>query len=110
MSKLSLVIVIVNNGYSDLVMELARKEGARGGTILNAMGSVRPEAEKLYGISVNPEKEMIMITVSNDCVDGILSTIYKNAGATTEAQGIAFTLPIDDATSNLKNQYTKEEE
>ncbi|OLA09800.1 MAG: hypothetical protein BHW12_03535 [Coprobacillus sp. 28_7] len=99
---------IVNNGFSDKVMDIARKLGARGGTILNASGSASVDAEKLYGITINPEKEVVMILVSNDIVKDLLNLLYQEVGSDTEAQGIAFTLPVDEATSNLTKQIKKE--
>ena len=38
-SKKELVICIVNHGFTDLVMESARKAGARGGTVLTGRGT-----------------------------------------------------------------------
>lgn len=107
-NRIVLVMSIVNNGFSDKVMDIARKLGARGGTILNASGSVSVDAEKLYGITINPEKEVVMILVSNDIVKDLLNLLYQEVGSDTEAQGIAFTLPVDEATSNLTKQIKKE--
>ncbi len=107
-NKIVLVMSIVNNGFSDKVMDIARKLGARGGTILNASGSASVDAEKLYGITINPEKEVVMILVSNDIVKDLLNLLYQEVGSDTEAQGIAFTLPVDEATSNLTKQIKKE--
>ena len=50
--KLYNIVAIVNDGFSDQVMEIAKDEGARGGTIISANGSVTEEATKLYGISL----------------------------------------------------------
>lgn len=107
-NKIVLVMSIVNNGFSDKVMDIAKKLGARGGTILNASGSASVDAEKLYGITINPEKEVVMILVSNDIVKDLLNLLYQEVGSDTEAQGIAFTLPVDEATSNLTKQIKKE--
>lgn len=107
-NKIVLVLSIVNSGYSDKVMDLARKLGARGGTILNASGSASIGAEKLYGITINPEKEVVMILISNEIVKDLLNLLYQELGSDTEAQGIAFTLPVDEATSNLTKQINKE--
>lgn len=106
-SKLLLVTVIVNNGYSDKVMEVAKRNGARGGTIFNAAGSAGVDAEKLYGITVNPEKEVVFIIVNKDLSKKLLNAFYDEVGTDSEAQGIAFSLPITEATSNLTKQYTK---
>ena len=58
------IFCIVNAGFSEAVMDAARQFGARGGTVLRARGTANPESELLFGISVQPEKEMVMILVS----------------------------------------------
>ena len=67
-----------------------------GGTVLNARGTAREDAEKLFNISIQPEKEIVLILASNDIKDNILHAIYQNVGLNTSAQGIAFSLPVDD--------------
>ena len=91
-----LIVCIINNGYSDLVMQAAKKEGARGGTIFHARGSGNTDAEKFFGIKITPEKEIVMIVAYEDLKDNILNAIYEDAGLNTKGQGIVFTLPIDD--------------
>lgn len=91
----SLIIVIVNNGYTDLVMEGARNAGARGGTVIHARGTGNLEIEKFYGIPIQKEKEMVLIIVENGIKDLCLKNIYKYAGLETNGQGIAFTLPVE---------------
>ncbi len=95
-NQYELILCIVNSGYTDLVMEAASKSGARGGTVVTARGSGNAEAEKLYGITITPEKELVMIVVSKDIKDKVLHTIYMEAGLDTKGQGIAFSLPVDD--------------
>lgn len=89
------IFCIVNAGFSDLVMDAAKKFGARGGTVIHARGTANSEAEKLFGITVQPEKEVVMILVPNDIKDDILHALYKEAGLETEGQGIAFALPVN---------------
>lgn len=103
--ELALLVVIVNNGYSQDVINLAKDKGARGATIVNGSGSVKPEAKKLYGIEINPEKELVLIVVAKELVDTLLTVIYENLGTTSLAQGVAFSLPINYATSNLYKQF-----
>ncbi len=93
-TKFEVIFCIVNNGYSDVVMDVARQNGARGGTILHAKGSVKEEAEKFYGIVITPEKEIIMIIVEQEIKEKILHAIYEEAGLASPGQGIIFSLPI----------------
>lgn len=104
-NNLSLVMTILNSGYTDKAMEVAKSVGARGGTIFNAVGSAGVNAEKLYGITINPEKDVIMILVSNEITNTLLKALYENVGPNSDAQGIAFALPVDETTNNLQKQY-----
>lgn len=108
--KLFNIVAIVNDGYSDAVMQLAKLGGARGGTIIPANGSTSSDAAKLYGIGIHPEKEIVLILVNESIVKNILELLYDKLGKDSEAMGIFFTLPVSHASDNLVNQYTKKEE
>ena len=90
-----MIVCIVNTGFSDAVMDAARKYGARGGTVLHARGTANPEAESFFKIAIQPEKEMVMILVPREIKDDILHALYKSVGLNTEGQGIAFSMPVD---------------
>lgn len=101
-SKKELVVCVINNGYADLVMNAARRTGARGGTTFHARGTGNPDIEKFFGISVSPDKEVILIVIDKEIKDEVVSAIYKDAGLDTKGQGIVFTLPVDDFVINNK--------
>ena len=90
-----LVLCIVNSGYSESVMDAAKKAGARGGTVVNARGTAGKEAETFFGISVQEEKELVMILVAQEQKDAVLGAIYDEVGLDSAGQGIAFSLPVD---------------
>ncbi|MFA5686657.1 MAG: P-II family nitrogen regulator [Bacilli bacterium] len=96
MKKFEVIICVVNNGFTDLVMDAARAEGAKGGTIFHARGTGNPEMEKFFGITISPEKEIVIILVEIKLKDTILKAINKAAGLETKGQGIAFSLPVSD--------------
>ena len=89
------IFCIVNSGYSELVMDAAKKLGARGGTVINARGTAPKDAESFFGITIQPEKEIVMILVPSSIKDDVLHALYKEAGLDTAGQGIAFALPVD---------------
>ena len=89
------VICIVNAGYSELVMDAAREVGARGGTVIHAKGTANKEAEEYFKITIQPDKEMVLILVPEDIKDKVLHAIYQSAGLKSEGQGIAFSLAVD---------------
>lgn len=94
--QFEVIVVIVNEGHSDQVMDAARDEGARGGTICHARGSGNKEMEKLYGIVITPQKDMIYILVNVKIRDQVMSNINKVAGLETMGQGIIFSLPVNN--------------
>ena len=91
-----LIICIVNNGFSDTVMDAAKDAGARGGTVLNARGTANKGAESFFHIAIQPEKEVVMILVPLNVKDAVLHALYEKAGLNTMGQGIAFSLPVDN--------------
>ncbi len=94
--KFEVIIVLVNSGFSEVVMDAAREVGARGGTIIHARGTGTKDMEKRYNIVITPDKEMIMILTAVEIRDAMLSAIYKAAGLGTDGQGIAFSLPVEN--------------
>lgn len=91
------IFCIVNSGFSSAVMDAARAAGARGGTVLNAHGTASKDAEQFFHITIQPEKEMVMILVPSEIRDDVLHALYSAVGVKSRAQGIAFSLPVDRA-------------
>ena len=86
---------IVNAGFSDDVMNAAREYGARGGTVIRARGTANQEAERLFNIAIQPDKEIVMILVESSIKKDILHALYQKVGLNTPGQGIAFSLPVE---------------
>ena len=103
------VICIVNAGYSELVMDAAREAGARGGTVIHAKGTANKEAEQYFKITIQPDKEMVIILVPEDIKDNVLHAIYRDAGLKSEGQGIAFSLAVDHVVGLSSNTPAPED-
>lgn len=89
------ILCIINNGFSEIAMEAAKQYGAKGGTVIHGRGTVSKEAEKFFNISIQPEKEIVMILTKKDQKDAILNGLYDHVGTSSEAQGIVFALPVE---------------
>ncbi|MBO6054408.1 MAG: hypothetical protein J6P31_02705 [Oscillospiraceae bacterium] len=107
--KYEAVFCIVNVGFSDTVMDAARKAGAGGGTILKGRGTAGREAEELFKIHVQPEKELVMLLVPAEIKDKVLRALYDAVGLDSAGQGIAFSLPVE-RTIGLNTQIKEEPE
>ncbi len=94
--KYQMILCIVNSGFSETVMEAAKEAGARGGTVIHARGTANKEAEQFFHITIQPDKEIVMILVTDGIKDAVLHALYQSAGLKTEGQGIAFSLPVDE--------------
>ena len=90
-----MVFCIINAGHSQDVVDAARKAGARGATVVKARGTANAKAEKLFGIPIQPEKEMVLILVKSDIKDDVLRALYQRCGLESDGQGIAFSLPVE---------------
>jgi len=91
----SLIVVIANNGCTDLVMDAARAAGASGGTVLHAKGSGAAAAQKFFGMSIAEEKEMILIAAAKKQSIDIMKAVMHDCGSNSKAHAVCFSLPID---------------
>ncbi|MDR1452962.1 MAG: hypothetical protein LBJ25_03195 [Candidatus Margulisbacteria bacterium] len=96
-TRSDLIISIVNQGYSDEFMTVAREAGARGGTVLNARGLASENAVKLLGVSMQGEKEVIIILAKRDKKEAIMQAVSQTHGIASKAEGVIFSLPVDSA-------------
>lgn len=111
MADYEVVFCIVNAGYSDVVMDAAKEVGARGGTVIHARGTANKEAEKYFQITIQPDKDIVMILVPTSIKDDVLHAIYRNAGLKSEGQGIAFSMAVDKVVGlTLPTEKPAEEE
>ena len=90
------IFAIVNAGYAEDAMHVAREEGARGGTIISGRGVAREDEATFFGITIHAEKEILMMVVEKDIRDQVLHALYKRMGMQQKAQGIVFSLPVSD--------------
>lgn len=93
--KHSLILITVNQGYTDEVMETAKKAGAMGGTILRARWKGEEHLEQFYGITVQSEKEIIAILAANTQRNQIMEQVNSKHGLHSEAHSVIVSVPVD---------------
>ncbi len=91
-----LVMIVVNRGFSDVVMEAAKKEGAKGGTIVHARGTGKTETHSFMGMEIQPEKDLVLILTETENKKAIMKAISEQAGLNQEGNGIVFALPVEE--------------
>ena len=108
--KHEVIFAIVNSGFAEEVMEVAREKGVRGGTILNARGVVKEDAAAFFGITLHSDKEILMMVVEKSIRDEVLNAIHKEMDMSKKAKGIAFSLPVSDVAGLAMPVEAKTEE
>ena len=96
-NQYDLIVVAANRGNLDTIMDAARSEGARGGTVLNArrVGSAT-ESDGPLGFGLEPEQEVVAILAPRRQKHAIMVAVQKAAGPSTQAGGILLSLPVED--------------
>ena len=90
------IFCIVNAGFADAVMDAAKEYGARGGTVIHAKGTGMEHAQQFLGFSLASEKEAVLMVVPTAKKNDIMKAVMEQAGLTTKAKAIAFSLPVTD--------------
>lgn len=88
--------VIVNRDMADNVMDVARKSGVKGGTILHGRGIGPEGAAKLFGMEIEPEKELVMILLQSDLLDKVVNDLQQELNLGIPGNGILFVEPVLD--------------
>ena len=70
----------------------------RGGTVARARGLSSEEAEKFLHITIQPEKDVVLILTAAAQKQSIMKAICNEAFARTGERGIAFSVPVSDVT------------
>lgn len=94
-SGFKLLTIIVNSGHGDDVMEAARKAGASGGTIMSARGTGTEDDVKFFGITLVPEKDMLLIACEDAKLAGIMEAIGNVSSINQPGGGIAYTMNVE---------------
>ncbi len=95
-NKWKMITVIVSTGYSDDIMDAARKAGATGGTVTHARGTGTAEDAHFLGVTIVPEKEMIMILAQSDKTQAIVDAISSLKCLDEPGIGIIYTQDVKE--------------
>ena len=75
-----LIIAIANQGSIQQVMEAARAAGAGGGTVVHSRGIQSEQATAFWGLSVQEEKEIVLILAEQEKKTAIMSAVSEKCG------------------------------
>lgn len=88
--------IIVNHGLSEDVMEIASDLGIKGGTILHGRGAGKESVEKLFGMDIEPEKEIVMILMKTEVFNELGRLFVKKLEQKMPNEFTFFVEPVID--------------
>ena len=91
-----LIILIVSEGYASAAMDAAKRVGANGGTLINGIGLGSEEATKFLGITIEPEKDIVLILTEKEEKKKVMKEVTDEVGLSHEGRGICFSMPVDN--------------
>ena len=94
-----MIMITVNQGYTDQVMQTAKRAGATGGTVLRARlaGAERLQQFDEPGMEQEEEKEILLILAPATKASEIMNEVNREHGLKTEAKGIVCAVPVEHA-------------
>ncbi len=93
----NLILISVNNGYADPVMETAKKAGATGGTVIKGRLADAEQLIELGQMDASDEREIICILAPSAVSHKIMEEVNKGFGISSEANGILCAVPTEKA-------------
>lgn len=94
-----LIIAFCDDDRTDDVMQAARAAGATGATIIpNARGEGLKPATTFFGLSLETQRDVLLLLVEEHLARPILETIERTGRFdSSPGTGIAFTIDVEDA-------------
>lgn len=93
----NLILISVNEGFSEDVMQVARKAGATGGTVIKGRLADIEQFAEFVKAEIDGEREMLFILAPDKVSKQIMEDVNAQFGITSQANGIIFALPTEKA-------------
>lgn len=91
-----LIVTIVEKGNACEVVAASKNAGAEGGTIISGRGTGIHDNKKIFGILVEPEKEVVFTLVDRRMAPTVLKNISAQLNLDQPGHGVAFLLRVEE--------------
>ena len=95
-NKHHLLLTIAIEGYAEKIMDVAKKNGANGGTLIKGREVGNKNSFKFFNMKVEAIQDILLIVCKDEEKNNIMEAILSKYGANTEAKAICISLPIDN--------------
>lgn len=93
----NLILISINEGYADNVMQVARKAGATGGTVIKGRLADTDYIAELENTKIDEEREILVILAPQKTSKQIMEEVNREFGIKSEANGIITAIPTEKA-------------
>lgn len=102
-----LIVTIIKKGWDDEVIKASRKAGARGGTLLFGRGTGIHENKSIFGLMIEPEKEIVLTIAESTIADDVVDSITETVDLDEPGSGIGFIVSIEKlfGISSMRYEY-----
>lgn len=91
------IFVVVDNHRGEEVVEIANKYGSKGATIIHGRGSGIHEKGSVFNITIEPEKEVVMLLVKSEKHAQIIDGLSADLNIDEPGNGIIFSASVNQA-------------
>jgi nitrogen regulatory protein PII len=89
-----LIAAIVKKGWAERLVSAAKEAGAEGATIMFARGTGIHEQQKLWGIPIEPEKELVFTIVPDEKTQRVMDAMIDAGQIQVPGNGICFVVGL----------------
>ena len=90
------ILSVLDGDQTDLAFAAAKEAGCRGGTVIKGRRISSGETRKIFSLTVQPEKELLMILVPSEDCNAIMKAMVNKVLSETGERIVAFSLPVSD--------------
>lgn len=89
-----LIVTIVKKGRAKKICEAAKKAGTKGGTTLMGKGTSAKEFKKMFGITLDEEREVILTVTKNELEEEVFNEVVEKGEINKPGKGIVFVMDL----------------
>jgi hypothetical protein len=91
------IVAVVNRGFAEAVVDVARQSGARGATIVHGRGTDERQTVMLsiMNIELQPEKEIIFLVMNAPLSDAVATKLVNDERLEQEAEISVYVAPAN---------------
>ncbi|WP_180683019.1 P-II family nitrogen regulator [Tepidicella baoligensis] len=96
--KFSVLVAILAEELEEQAIDVARRSGASGVTILGGKGIGAKEKKTFFGLTVEGSQSVLVFVLEKKLSVQVLKNISKELELDQQSRGVVFTLPLEHIT------------